>query len=162
MDFIFDRISSGRPLKILGLVDEATTDCVVVPAEYALGGNYRVRLLDRCCQHRGYPDILRTDNGKEFTGRAMREWAHAPTVKLRLIEPGKPNQNAYIESFHSRFGDECLNEHWLFNLRHVRRLIEAWQKEYNEERPKKGPGGLTPVQHARQRARKSITVTARL
>ena len=91
------------------------------------------RILDRFCQHRGYPDIIRTDNGKEFTGRAMLEWAHAHTVKLRLIEPGKPNQNAYIESFNSRFRDECLNERWFFNLRHARQLIEAWQKEYNEE-----------------------------
>ncbi len=83
-------------------------------------------------------------------------------MTLRLIEPGKPNQNAYIESFNSRFRDECLNEHWFFNLRHARRLIEAWQREYNEERPKKGLGGLTPVQHARRLARKSITVSASL
>ncbi len=83
-------------------------------------------------------------------------------MTLRLIEPGKPNQNAYIESFNSRFRDECLNEHWFLNLRHARRLIEAWQREYNEERPKKGLGGLTPVQHARRLARKSITVSASL
>ena len=162
MDFIFDRISSGRQLKILGIVDDATTEWVAVPAEHALGGNHLVRILDRFCQHRGYPDIIRTGNGKEFTGRAMLEWAHAHTVKLRPIEPGKPNQNAYIESFNSRLRDECLNEHWFFNLRHARRLIEAWQKEYNEERPKKGLGGLTPVQQARRLARKSSTVTASL
>ena len=92
----------------------------------------------------------------------MLEWAHKNNVKLRLIEPGKPNQNAYIESFNSRFRDECLNEHWFFNLRQARRLIEAWQREYNEERPKKGLGGLTPAQHARRLATISITVTASL
>ena len=81
-------------------------------------------------------------------------FAASPRVKLRLIEPGKPNQKAYIESFNSRFCDEGLNEHGFFNLRHARRLIEAWQKEYNEERPKKGLGGLTPVEHARRLARK--------
>lgn len=162
MDFIFDRISNGRQLKILGIVDDATTECVAVHAEHALGGDHLVRILDRICQHRGYPDVIRTDNGMEFTGRAMLEWAHRNNVKLRLIEPGKPNQNAYIESFNSRFRDECLNEHWFFSLRHARRLIETWQKEYNEERPKKGLGGLTPVQHARRLARKSITVTASL
>lgn len=162
MDFIFDRISNGRQLKILGIVDDATTECVAVHAEHALGGDHLVRILDRICQHRDYPDIIRTYNGKEFTGRAMLEWAHTHNVKLRLIEPGKPNQNAYIESFNSCFRNECLNEHWFFNLRHARRLIEAWQKEYNEERPKKGLGGLTPVQHARRLARKSITVIASL
>ena len=74
----------------------------------------------------------------------MLEWAHTHGVTLRLIEPGKPNQNAYIESFNSRFRDECLNEHWFLNLRHARRLIERWRREYNEERPKKVPGGLPP------------------
>lgn len=162
MDFIFDRISNGRQLKILGIVDDATTECVAVHAEHALGGDHLVRILDRTCQGRGYPDMIRTDNGKEFTGRAILEWAHINHVKLRLIEPGKPNQNAYIESFNSRFRDECLNEHWFFTLRHARRLIEAWQREYNEERPKKGLGGLTPVQHARRLARKSSTVIASL
>jgi putative transposase len=162
MDFIFDRIANGRQLKILGIVDDATTECIAAHTEHALGGDHLVRILDRICQRRGYPDIMRTDNGKEFTGRAMLEWAHRNNVKMRLIEPGKPNQNAYVESFNSRFRDECLNEHWFFNLRHARRLIEAWQREYNEERPKKGLGGLTPVQHARRLARKSITVTASL
>lgn len=162
MDFIFDRVAGGRQLKILGIVDDATTECVAAHAEHALGGDHLVRILDRICQLRGYPNIIRTDNGKEFTGRAMLEWAHENNVKLRLIQPGKPNQNAYIESFNSRFRDECLNEHWFFNLRHARQLIEAWRKEYNEERPKKGLGGLTPAQHARRLARKSITVTASL
>jgi len=92
----------------------------------------------------------------------MLEWADKHKVKLRLIEPGKPNQNAYIESFNSRFRDECMSEHRFFNLRHAQRLIEAWQREYNEERTKKGLGGPTPVQHAIRLARKSITVTARL
>lgn len=160
MDFIFDRIAGGRQLKILGIVDDATTESVAAHAEHALGGDHLVRILDGICQRRGYPDIVRTDNGREFTGRAMLEWAYRHHVKLRLIEPGKPNQNAYIESFNSRFRDECLNEHWFFNLRHARRLIEAWRKEYNEERPKKGLGGITPVEHARQLARTSTTVTA--
>jgi len=92
----------------------------------------------------------------------MLEWAHEHAVKLRLIEPGKPNQNAYIESFNSRFRDECLNEHWFFNPRHACQLIERWRREYNEERPKKGLGGLTPSQYARQMKEKSNTVTAGL
>lgn len=81
---------------------------------------------------------------------------------LRLIEPGKPNQNAYIESFNGRLRDECLNEHWLLNLVHARAVIEAWRREYNEERLKKALGGLTPVEYARQLAAKSATVTTGL
>ena len=77
---------------------------------------------------------------------------------LRLIEPGKPNQNAYIESFNGRFRDECLNENWFMNLRHARILIEAWRREYNEERPKKALGGLTPAAYARQLAMNAVTV----
>jgi transposase InsO family protein len=78
---------------------------------------------------------IRTDNGKEFCSRAMLIWAHARVVQLFLIEPGKPNQNAYIESFNGRFRDECLNEHWFTSLQHARVVVEARRKEYNEERP---------------------------
>jgi transposase InsO family protein len=159
MDFVFDRVSGGRQLKILGIVDDATTESVATHAEHALGGNHLVRVLERICRDRGYPTIIRTDNGKEFTGRAMLEWAHEHGVKLRLIEPGKPNQNAYIESFNSRFRDECLNEHWFFNLRHARLLIERWRREYNEERPKRALGGMTPSQYAQQMKDNSSKVT---
>ncbi len=162
MDFVFDRVAGGRQLKILGIVDDGTTECVAAHPEHAIGGDHLVRVLDRICQLRGYPKIIRTDNGKEFTGRAMLTWAHKHGVKLRLIEPGKPNQNAYIESFNSRFRDECLNEHWFFNLRHARLIIETWRREYNEERPKRGLGGLTPSQYAEQMTEKSNTVTAGL
>jgi transposase InsO family protein len=85
-----------------------------------------------------------------------------PSNKLTLIEPGKPNQNAHIESFNGRLRDECLNEHWFLNLAHARTLIEAWRREYNEERPKKALGGLTPAAYARQLARKSATVATGL
>ena len=98
-------------------------------------------------------------NGKEFCGRAMLTWAHTQGLTLRLIEPGKPNQNAYIESFNGRFRDECLNEHWFTTLAHAQALIEAWRCEYNEERPKKGLGGLTPALYAKQLAAERSTVT---
>ena len=111
---------------------------------------------------RGVPQVIRTDNGKELCGRAMLTWAHAHTVTLRLIEPGKPNQNAYIESFNGRLRDECLNEQWFLTLAHAQAIIEAWRREYNEERPKKGLGGLTPAAYARQLARTSGTVASGL
>ena len=88
-------------------------------------------------------------------------WAE-PSLTLRLIEPGKPNQNAYIESFNGRFRDECLNEHWFTSLAHTQVIIEAWRREYNEERPKKGLGGLTPAHYARQLMANGSTVTVGL
>ena len=89
----------------------------------------------------------------------MLNWAHMRGVKLFLIEPGKPNQNAYIESFNGRFRDECLNEHWFTSLSHAKVVIEAWRLEYNEERPKKSLGGMTPSACARQLAVKSVILT---
>lgn len=162
MDFVFDRVASGRSLKILGIVDDGTHESVATHPEHAIGGGHLVRELERICSARGYPRIIRTDNGKEFTSKAMLNWAHDRGVKLRLIEPGKPNQNAYIESFNGRFRDECLNEHWFFNLEHARSVIEGWRREYNEERPKKILGGLTPSEYAKQLATKSVTLTAGL
>ncbi len=92
----------------------------------------------------------------------MLTWAYDHGVTLRLIEPGKPNQNAYIESFNGRFRDECLNEHWFTSVPHAQGIIEAWRREYNDERPKKALGGLTPAAYAQQltAARKVAKVTA--
>lgn len=159
MDFVFDRSADGRVIKCLTVVDDATHEAVAVVPERAIGGEMLTRIMEKLCQGRGFPQVIRTDNGKEFCGRAMLSWCHAHGVKLRLIEPGKPNQNAYIESFNGRFRDECLNENWFLNLHHARVLIEAWRKEYNEERPKKALGGLTPAAYARQLAMKAVTLT---
>ncbi len=137
-------------------------DIAACHAGAQLLGDHLVRILNRICHGRGYPRIIRTDNGKEFTGKAMLNWAHDHGVTLRLIEPGKPNQNAYIESFNGRLRDECLNEHWFRNIHHARELIEAWRNEYNRERPKKVLGGLTPSQYAKQLAEKNATLTAGL
>jgi putative transposase len=108
------------------------------------------RVLDALAVTRGLPQVLRTDNGSEFCGRAMLTWAHTRGVTLRLIEPGKPTQNAYIESFNGRFRDACLNEHWFTSLAPAQVVIDAWRREYNQERPKKGLGGLTPAAYAQQ------------
>lgn len=158
MDFVFDRSAEGRVIKCLTIVDDATHESVAVVPERAMGGLAVTRILDRLATTRGLPQVIRTDNGKEFCGRAMLTWAHQHAVNLRLIEPGKPNQNAYIESFNGRLRDECLNEHWFLNLAHAQTVIEVWRREYNEERPKKALGGLTPAAYARQLAEKSATV----
>ena len=157
MDFVFDRSAEGRAIKCLTIVDDATHEAVAIVPERAISGQHVTRILDHLAATRGLPQVIRTDNGKEFCGRAMLTWAHARGVTLRLIAPGKPTQNAYIESFNGRFRDECLNEHWFTSLAHAQVVIEEWRREYNEERPKKGLGGLTPTAYARQLTAKTKT-----
>lgn len=144
MDFVFDRIASGRTIKCLTVVDDATHEAVAVIPEHTIGGDHLTRLLDGICSQRGKPRTIRTDNGPEFVGKAMLTWAHRHGIDLRLIEPGKPNQNAYVESFNGRLRDECLNEHWFTSLAHARTVIETWRREYNDERPKRSLGRADP------------------
>lgn len=158
MDFVFDRIASGRTLKCLVIVDDATHEAVAIVPEHTIGGDHLTRILDGICAQRGKPVVIRSDNGPEFTGKAMLTWAHRHGIALRLIEPGKPNQNAYVESFNGRLRDECLNEHWFMSVAHARALIETWRREYNEERPKRSLGGLTPAEFAKQLAIKAFTM----
>ena len=136
-DFVFDRTADGRVVKCVTIVDDATTEAVAIVPARALGGVPVTRIFDRVALARGLPRILRTDNGPEFCGRAMLTWAHARGVTLRLIEPGTPNQNAYIESFNGRFRDECLNEHWFTSLAHTqvihRSLAPRVQRGATEE-----------------------------
>ena len=162
MDFVFDRSADGRVIKSLAIVDDATHESVAVRPERAISGLAVTRILDELAISRGLPKVIRTDNGKEFCGRAMLSWGYHRNVTLRLIEPGKPNQNAYIESFNGRLRDECLNEHWFLNLAHAKAVIEAWRREYNEERPKKALGGLTPAAYATQLAKQSDKVATGL
>src|SRR5690606_23752288 len=108
----------------LVIVDDATHEPVAIDVERAISGQGVCRVLDRLALSRGLPKVIRTDNGKEFCGKAMVTWAHDRGVQLRLIEPGKPNQNAYVESFNGRLRDECLNEHLFTNLLHARTAIE--------------------------------------
>lgn len=158
-DFVFDRTAEGRVLKCLTIVDDASTEAVAIVPARAIGGLPFTRILDQLARTRGLPRVLRTDNGPEFCGRTMLTWAHERGVTLRLIEPGKPNQNAYIESFNGRFRDECLNEHWFTSVPHACVVIEAWRREYNDERPKKILGGLTPTAFAKQLTERTATET---
>ena len=129
MDFVFDRTADARVIKCLTVVDDATHESVVIEVERAFSGTGVTRVMDRLALGRGLPAVIRSDNGKEFCGKAMVSWAHERGVQLRLIEPGKPNQNAYIESFNGRLRDECLNEHWFPSLLHARTEIETWPRQ---------------------------------
>lgn len=159
MDFAFDRTAEGRVIKCLTIVDDATHESVAIVPERAIGRHPLTRILDQLRVTRGLPQAIRTDNGKEFCGRAMLTWTPERGVTLRLIEPGKPNQNAYIESFNGRLREECLNEHWFTSRAHARVVIEAWHREYNEERSKKILGGPTPAAYAQQLAARAATMT---
>lgn len=160
MDFVFDRLADGRALKCLTVVDDATQEAVMIAPDRAISGAYVTRIMDGIKRSRGLPKVIRSDNGREFCGRAMAIWAHENGVALRFIEPGKPNQNAYVESFNGRLRDECLNEHWFTNLAHARAVIEDWRRDYNEQRPKKDLGGLPPAAYAAQLARRAAQETA--
>ena len=162
MDFVFDRTASGRTLKCLTVVDDATHEAVAVIPDHSMGGLQLTRHLDQLADRRGLPRIIRSDNGPEFVGKAMLNWAHERNVNLRQIDPGKPNQNAYIESFNGRLRDECLNEHWFTSLDHARGVIETWRREYNDERPKRTLGGLTLSEYAKQISKKADTLTVSL
>ena len=160
VDFVFDRLADGRSLKCLTVVDDCTHEAVAIQPDRAISGAYVARILDRFKHERGLPKVIRSDNGKEFCGKAMLTWAHENGVALRFIEPGKPNQNAYVESFNGRLRDECLNEHWFTSLAHARDLIEAWRTDYNEHRPKKDLGGLPPAIYAARLAARTERETS--
>jgi len=93
------------------------------------------------------PDVIVLDNGPELTSRALDQWAYERGVRLHFIDPGKPQQNGFIESFNGRFRDECLNEHWFLSLADARRIVEAWRRDYNENRPHSSLGNLTPMEY---------------
>lgn len=144
MDFISDALSEGRKFRSLNIVDDFSRECLSAEVDTSIPGARVVRVLERLREQRGLPQILVTDNGPEFAGRAVDVWAYERGVKLRFIEPGKPVQNAFIESFNGKMRDECLNEHWFGTLGEARQTIEAWRRDYNEVRPHSSLGNRTP------------------
>jgi len=148
MDFITDALSDGRKFRTLNIVDDFNRECLAAEVDTSLTGARVVRVLERLRELRGLPQILVMDNGPEFAGRAVDVWAYEQGVKLHFIEPGKPVQNAFIESFNGKMRDECLNEHWFISLAEARETIEAWRRDYNEVRPHTSLGNRTPQEFA--------------
>lgn len=148
MDFVSDGFVDGRRLRCLNIVDDFTKECLAIEVDTSLPGRRVVSVLERLAEWRGLPQSVTVDNGPEFISKALDEWAYRQKLRLRFIEPGKPQQNAYIESFNGKFRDECLNEHWFLSMRHAREVIAAWREEYNSERPHSSLGYLTPNQFA--------------
>ncbi|HHY0427692.1 MULTISPECIES: IS3 family transposase [Vibrio] len=148
MDFVMDALSNGRRIKCLTIVDDYTKECLDIPVATGISGDEVVITLESIAAFRGYPASIRTDQGPEFTGKALDQWAYQHGVILKVIQAGKPTQNAYIESFNGKFRDECLNEHWFRDLSHARDLISLWRMDYNENRPHSALGYLTPSEFA--------------
>jgi len=142
MDFVSDSLANGRRIKCLTVADDFSHECVDLAVDWGISGQYVTRLLDRAAVFRGYPLAVRTDNGPEFTSRAFMAWAHSHGVRHILIEPGRPMQNGYIESFNGKFRDECLNEQWFETLHQARSAITAWRHDYNEVRPHSSVGRI--------------------
>ncbi|BEL69890.1 transposase [Serratia marcescens] len=135
IDFVMDALATGRRIKCLACVDDFTKECLTITPAFGISGAQVTRILESIALFQGYPATIRTDQGPEFTCRALDQWAFEHGVELRLIQPGRPAQNGFIESFNARFRDECLNEHWFNDIVHVRKIINDWRQDYNECRP---------------------------
>jgi len=135
MDFVMDAFTDGRRFRNLTVVDDFTRDSVVIEVDTSISAHRVVRALDQVSAERPLPKRIVTDNGPEFTSAVMDIWASQRGVELHFIDPGKPNQNAFIESFNGIFRNECLNENWFSGLEDARRRISAWRRDYNQVRP---------------------------
>ena len=150
MDLVSDCVSGGREvIRMLTIVDDCTRECPAIEVDTSLGGFRVRRVLDRIASERGLPEAIVLDNGPEFRGRALAAWSAERGVRLEFIQPGKPVQNAYVESFNGRLRDECLNANWFTSLSDARRKIETWRQDYNEQRPHSSLNYLPPAEFAR-------------
>jgi len=139
-----DSLCDGRRFRILTIVDDFTRECVAIEVDSGITGERVIRTLEWLKETRGLPGMLVTDNGPEFTSRAMLTWSKPAGVKLHFIDPGRPVQNAFIESFNGKLRDECLNQHWFVSLEEARRIIKLWRIDYNTTRPHSSLGYMTP------------------
>jgi len=149
MDFTSDQLADGRRFRTFNVVDDCSRECLAIRVERSIPGAYVARVLTELVKERGCPETIVLDNGPEFISRALEIWAEEHRVKLHFIEPGKPVQNCYVESFNGRFRDECLNEHWFTSMEDARVIIAAWRKDYNEVREHGSLGGMTPHEYRR-------------
>lgn len=144
LDFVTDALATGRRFRTLNIVDDFSREAVAIEVDTSLSGVRVTRVLDRLKIERGLPLHIRSDNGPEFISKAVEQWAYENGVEWHFIEPGKPIENAYIESFNGKFRDECLNENWFTALADARQKIEHWRQDYNHQRPHSALGYRTP------------------
>jgi putative transposase len=147
-DFVFDRTADGRPLRMLAIVDEYTRECLAIDVARRLNSKDVLARLAELCVHRAVPEHIRSDNGPEFTAKAVRRWLRRVGVQTLFIEPGSPWENGYIESFNGKLRDECLNLERFDTLLETQVLVERWRLEYNHRRPHSSLGYRPPAPEA--------------
>lgn len=148
MDFVSDCTTTGQTVRVFNVVDDYTRQSVAVAVDTSLASERVTRALDTAIREYGKPTAIVCDNGPEFRSRALETWSEQRRIRLEFIEPGKPIQNAFVESFNGRMRDECLNANWFLNVADARRKIAAWRKDYNEHRPHSALGYRTPSEYA--------------
>lgn len=153
MDFMSDQLFDGRKFRLLTLVDDFSRESPVIELDGRLSGERVVESLDRLGRQRGLPEKIRVDNGSEFTGKLLDQWAYVNKVWLDFSRPGKPTDNGLIEAFNGRLRAECINENWFMSIDDARQKVEAWRRHYNEERPHSALGNLSPREFTASKAR---------
>jgi putative transposase len=161
LDFVHDQLSDGSKFRALTAVNIFSRESLAIEVGQRLRGEHVVEALNRLVRQRGVPGVLFADNGAEFTGQLVDLWAYHHKVRIDFSRPGKPTDNAFIETFNGTLRDECLNLHWFKTLAEARSIIEAWRREYNESRPHMALGHQTPQEYLLQRSpsgsRKGVT-----
>jgi putative transposase len=146
MDFVHDQLATGTKIRVLTIVDTFSRFSPAIEPRFNFRGADVVEVLERVCRAIGFPAAIRVDQGSEFVSRDLDLWAYQRGVTLDFSRPGKPTDNAFIESFDGKFRAECLNAHWFMSLDDARRKCEAWRRDYNEERPHSSIGNKTPIE----------------
>ena len=149
LDFISDKLATGRSVRVLSVVDAFTRECVALQVDTSFASRRVTRVLEGVMSQRGRPRRIRCDNGPELTSRHFLAWCIEQRIELLHIQPGRPMQNGQVESFHGKLRDECLNTSWFRNLFHARRQIAIWRQDYNECRPHSSLGYQTPAEFSR-------------
>ena len=152
MDFMADRLGDGRAFRLLNVLDDFNREGLGIEVDFSLPAERVIRSLERIIEWRGKPSTIRVDNGPEYISNALKDWALEQGITISYIEPGNPQQNAYVERFNRTMRYDWLNQELFENLDQVRQQAETWLYHYNNERPNMGNGGFTPIQKLNQAA----------
>ncbi len=152
LDFVHDVFTDGRKFRILAVIDDFSRECLSLVADTSLSGMRTARELNKLIQQRGKPNTIVSDNGTEFTSMAILKWSEEKAVEWHYIQPGKPMQNGFVESFNGSFRDECLNETLFSTLSEAKTKITEWKDDYNQNRPHSSLGNITPNEFAMKMA----------
>lgn len=149
MDFVYDQLANGRRFRVLNVIDDFSREMIGQLVMFSISGHQVTRFLSQLIEARGAPNRIICDNGTEFTSKAMFFWSKESRVALGFIQPGKPTQNAFVESVNGKFRNECLNLHWFRTIEEARYEIDLWRNHYNHERPHSSLNYLSPVAFAK-------------